>query len=445
MQLLDARAVEALGLGSQTAVLAALSGGADSTALLLELCRLSCEGVLGRITACHVHHGIRGAEADADASFCRSLCARIGVGYREARVDALSFAKENGQSLEQAARTLRYRELGRVAAEEGCGAVAAAHHRGDQAETVLLHLIRGSGLRGLCGMRKRNGDLVRPLLDVDRADILRYLEERGQAYCVDSTNAMGDAARNRVRNEVLPLLQTLNPAIVPQLCGMAERLYRDEAELSRQAAAARTETGDDRHALAALPEPLRDRVLLEMLRAGDDSYTQRDVNTLAALLTAENGTTVDLGGSRRAWVENRVIRIGTPPETEAYATALAPGGTVTTPCGRLTARWVDAAKLPCGANEAYLDADCIRGGLTVRPPMRGERFRPLGLGGGKLLSDYFGDRKVPRYRRNVPLVCDEDGVLYVAGHTIDERARVTGESRRVLHISYEEEAEHVGQ
>lgn len=445
MLLLDACAVQALELKPDTAVLAAFSGGADSTALLLELKRLSDAGALGRVTACHVHHGIRGADADADASFCKALCARIGVPFRCEYVDAPAFAKANGQSTEQAARTLRYRALRRVAAEEGCDAIAVAHHRGDQAETVLLHLIRGTGLRGLCGMRKRSGELVRPLLDTDRADILRYLGERGQPYCVDATNADGDALRNRVRNELLPWLEKQNPAIVPQLCRTADLLYADERELTRQAERAETDVGDDRYRLSRLPDAVRDRVLLKKLRACTDTYTNRDVRTLSALLTAQTGTTVDLGAGLHAWVDHERLYVGSLTAQAEYAYRLLPGDTVETPHGRLTAQWVEKAIIPCPPDEAYLDAACIRGSLTVRPPKRGERFCPFGMGGSKLLSDYLSDRKVPRYRRDVPLVCDERGVLYVAGHTTDERARVTGETETVLYIRFEEEAEHVGQ
>ena len=445
MPLLSASSLAACGITGKSAVLAAFSGGADSTALALALMGLMREGTMRSLTLAHVNHGIRGAEADHDEAFCRDFAARFSLPLSVIRVDAPLEAAQTGHSLEQAARDVRYAALRRAAAACGAEVIAVAHHRDDQAETVLLHLIRGSGLCGLCGMRARSGDIARPLLSVSRKEILTYLAEQGQDFCVDSTNASPDALRNRVRHELLPLLETMNPAIVPALCRMASHAREDEDLLSALADTAGADADGNRRSLLALPPALLNRVLLASLRAQTDTVEERDVDKLRSLLAARTGTTVPLREGLHACVDGERLTVGRLPQRAEYALPLAPGEPALTPFGRLTVRYCDSACVPCRPWEAYLDAACIKWPLTVRPYRQGERFRPLGCGGSKLLSDYFSDRKVPRYRRDLPLVCDGCGVLYVAGHTVDERAKVTEQTERVLYISYEEEPNHVGQ
>ena len=206
-------------------VLAALSGGPDSVCLLSVL--VSLRKVLGiRLHAAHVHHGLRGPEADRDEAFCRELAARMDVPFDSVRVDVRALVREQGLSEEEAARDLRYKALQGLlkkvsgsgseapAGKTGMGAgtacgghIAVAHHADDQAETILLNLLRGSGLKGLTGMQPVRGDVIRPLLETGRAEILRYLEEKGLASCLDRTNLDNDYTRNYLRNEILPRMQ----------------------------------------------------------------------------------------------------------------------------------------------------------------------------------------------------------------------------------------------
>lgn len=195
MELICPAVLRGCGLHKNSAVLAAFSGGADSTALVLELARLSRQGELGAVYAAHYHHGIRGGEAERDLAFCRALCQRLGIPFLFERGDVPAAAREKGISVESAARELRYGFLRRAAARTGAEAVALGHHREDQAETVLMHLIRGSGLRGLGGMAPQSGLYVRPLLEAGKEDILAYLAERGESFCTDSTNAGDEADR----------------------------------------------------------------------------------------------------------------------------------------------------------------------------------------------------------------------------------------------------------
>ena len=244
---------------------AAFSGGADSTALLLCLHELRQELQID-LRAVHVHHGIRGTEADRDAAFCRDFCAAHDIPFQCVYVDAPALAAKAHLSLETAARRLRYEAL-RGAAPEGV--IVTAHHAGDQAETVLFHLLRGSGLNGLCGIQPKSGRLFRPLLNAEKADILRFLEERGQSYVEDSTNLTGDSSRNRLRQEIMPLLLRENPAAVQHIVRTAALLSADEALLSGEAeqalAACRDAVTGGVSGLMQYPQPIRIRIYMKML------------------------------------------------------------------------------------------------------------------------------------------------------------------------------------
>ena len=188
--------------------LAALSGGADSVALLL----LLKEGGFN-VHAAHCNFRLRGAESDRDEAFCVELCRQQGVELHRAHFDTREYAAVHKVSIEMAARELRYRWFSQLREDIGASGVCVAHHRDDSVETVLLNLVRGTGLRGLTGIQPRNGDVLRPLLCVSRAEIEQYLTDRGQGYVTDSTNLEADVMRNKIRLQLIPLLKTLNPSV----------------------------------------------------------------------------------------------------------------------------------------------------------------------------------------------------------------------------------------
>lgn len=208
----------------QEPVVAGVSGGRDSVALLRLLVRQGC-----RVVACHVHHGIRGAAADADAAFCRALCTQLGVPYAEHRINVPELAAQTHQSLETAARTARRAALAETARAHGCRAVALAQHADDQAETVLFRLARGSaGCRGMLPVHEAQGILwLRPLLHLRRAEITAWLQTLNQPWVEDATNAVADVARNKIRLEVLP---ALNRALERDVTPVLTRSARQQAE-----------------------------------------------------------------------------------------------------------------------------------------------------------------------------------------------------------------------
>ena len=417
-------------------VLVALSGGADSVALLLGLCTLRTNGKIGRLCAAHLHHGIRAEEADADEAFARELCASLDVPFCSERVDVPALSASHGISVELAARNARYAFLERVRVRMDLDVIALGHHRDDQAETVLLHLFRGSGTDGLAGMRVRSGNLIRPLLRTGRDEILAYLRERGQTYRTDSTNLIPDATRNQIRLEVIPAIEKINPAVRRTLAETAERVGEDAAYLGMLADRALSECGTDRKKLLALDRPIRLRVLKRLLPY--DDFTRADLNRLDELLRGQTGDTATLKNGVVAWLDANGLRFD-GAQTGPYCVPLPEQGTVRFLNGTLRLRLVETADVPCGANEAYVDADRLNGKLTARTPFPGDRFTPFGMRGSRLLSDCFTDRKIPRFCRNGPVVCDEQGIVFVAGLTIDERMRVNVQTKRILHFIFEED------
>lgn len=429
----------------QHAVLVGLSGGIDSVVLLHALRSAARQGRIGALTAAHLHHGLRGAAADADEEFCRRLCGEWEIPFCSERADVRAEADSRRLSMETAARELRYDFLRRAARRFGADCIAVAHHMDDQAETVLLHLIRGSGLAGLAGMRPRNGDIVRPLLRTQRREIEAYAAENKLAYCTDETNASDVMLRNRVRHTLLPALKTLNPRVVERLSSTADLLAADEdclqalASAAAKAAMREGEDGMDRAALRSLEPSVRTRVLRQqLLLAQQGDVERRDIDRVDALLFQQAGTQIELRGGKAAWVDSRLLHVGVPPKIRTFSIPFAAPGTVHTPAGVIRSEWADFRRT-AHACEAYVDFDALPPDTAVRTRRSGDRFHPLGAPGTRKLSDVMTDRKLPGTQRDLPLLCGGAEVLWMPGYTIAERLKVTPQTKRVLHIIFEEE------
>ncbi|MEA4870030.1 MAG: tRNA lysidine(34) synthetase TilS [Christensenella sp.] len=421
-------------------VLVALSGGADSTALLLSLCECRDAGEIGGLFAAHLNHGIRGENANRDQRFCEALCARLEIPLATETIGVPAYAKAHGQSIEQAAREVRYAFLERAREAFHANVIATAHHKDDQAETLLLHLIRGSGTGGLCGMQPRNGRIIRPLLDVSREEILLSLQLRGEPFCEDETNAENGAARNRIRNELMPLLQTLNPGVASALAKTAKLVSEDEAFLRQLSEEAEREIscngGLERTKLAALAAPIGTRILRRRLMAQTGNVKESDIRRVMALSTAQTGTRIELSGGYFAWTSAELLQIGLYPEPEEYEVPFVQDGETVTPYGVLRANRADGWQRPKDGSEAYLDAGALPKDLVVRSRRNADRFFPLGAPGERKLSDVFTDRKIPKEERWLPLLCAGDQVYYAVGLGVSERARITPNTREILHIIF---------
>lgn len=445
MRLLSETMLRDCGVRSTDTVLVGLSGGADSVALTHALCRLRDEGGIFSVYAAHFNHGIRGEAADEDEAFCRALCKALSVELLVERADVVAVAAQERQSLELAARTLRYAFLRKAAKLVGADCIMTAHHRDDQAETLLLHLLRGAGTGGLAGMRARNGDLARPLLSVSRRQIEAYLAENGLLHREDATNASLEQTRNRIRHELLPLLETFNPNAAQSLCKTARLCAQDDAFLNQLADQALQSAagggGFDRARLACQPPSVRARAVRRMLWPSD-SVTEADIRRVTELLCAQTGTVIELSGGRSAWVDSGRVYLGRYPKRREYEVAFVSDGVTALPGGgRLIARGAEAFVAPQSGEEAYLDTLRLPEGLVVRTRRAGDRFFPFGAPGERKLKDYLIDKKVPRQARDLPLLAAGNEVFWVVGHTVSQRAAVRADTKQILHIQFEEETQ----
>jgi tRNA(Ile)-lysidine synthase len=382
-------------------LLVLLSGGRDSVCLLDLAARISPD-----VRALHVDYGLH---EPSDAPFCAELCERLGVPLEIVR------AGEPEGNVQAWARELRYAEARRRG-----GTIATGHTSSDQAETVLYRLAASPGRRALLGMRDREGDVVRPLLRVSRAETTAYCEQRGLAYRDDPTNATPMYARNRAR----AALAALHPAAEANVLRTLE-LLRDEAEVLE--ALVGEALTDDQAALRAMPPALA-RLCLRQL-AGDEAAAATRADELLVLGGGRGSASLDLGGGLRAVAEYGRLRFerGDPPPPPPAAALAVPGRVA----------WGEG-ELRCEeAADGALDLEALSAPLEVRAWRPGDRMRPLGLGGSRSLQDLFTDRKVPRAQRaRVPVVLSGGEIAWVAGVATGEAFGATEATRRRARLAW---------
>jgi tRNA(Ile)-lysidine synthase len=432
-------------------VLVAVSGGPDSVALLHILRTLERQGELVVAGIGHFNHQLRGSEADTDERFCRDLATAEDVPIVVGRAGVAELAREQRRSIEDAARSARYEFLD-AAAEQLCAdVIAVGHSRDDQAETFLLRLIRGSGARGLAGIRPRTRNVVRPLLEIDRADLRDYAEQQGLGFREDSSNADIRIPRNRVRLELIPLLEEYSPAISSILSREAALAREDEEYLQRSAIDLAGSIVLDREqgaeidaaALRALPPALASRVARLALeaRAAGRFIGFQHIDGLLELAEALDGASAMLPGQIATRRGDRIVfgSAAEVPFSNSFRFPLSIPGEVALPGWAVSAERVeDASGLespPARGGTAVVAADPLLYPLAVRTRRRGDRFRPLGMGGrGRKLQDFFVDRKVERSERDhLPLVVDrDDRIVWVVGQSVAEDFRITQPRRGVI-------------
>lgn len=435
-------------------IIVALSGGADSTALLDLLSRLP--GLAPRLVAAHLNHCLRGPESDRDEEFVRSLAARYCIPLECRRVKVKEFALEERLNLEDAGRRARIAFLDELRHSWHATAVALAHHADDQAETVLMRLLRGAGPAGLAGMPYRNGrGFIRPLLGISRAELVAHLTERGMTWREDASNRDTAFLRNRIRHELLPLLEQYNPAIRERLAATAAVLS-DEHRLLNQLAeefADRTCIADGDGfscAVAPLseqPPALRRRffrLLLERLAGNLDHFSNRHVAAMERLLDSPNPhAALNLPQEiavRREYGTLLLRRAAAPSAPAAGELVIAEAGHYPLPCGAsLTLTPVPAAAPtePLPPDTALIDADRAPFPWRVRTFRNGDRLVPFGMDGSKKVKELFIDAKVPRSeRRNIPLLLCGDTLLWVCGLRASQLARLDAASTRAIKVVF---------
>ncbi|MBR5381830.1 MAG: tRNA lysidine(34) synthetase TilS [Oscillospiraceae bacterium] len=423
-------------------VLAAVSGGADSVCLLLILAAVSKERGLV-LSAGHFNHCLRGEESDGDEAFVKALCERLGVPFLAGRGDVRAEAEKTGESLEEAARRLRYAFLEEAAA----GArIATAHTASDNAETVLLNLTRGAGTRGLAGIPPVRGDIIRPMLTLTRTEAEAYLREKGQTYREDSTNASDDYTRNLLRHRVLPVLREINPALDTLALGSSRLLRADDEYLTAEARRFLAENARDGRVeaskLAALPFAVSSRAVRELGGAG---LSLAHVESVLALARGDDPSAETHIPRMKVYREyGDLVFSRREKDRPTFAPAvLEPGKTVVLETGTrvFCEKRPFSAKINKSFNSFIFKSENVCGTITIRPRLPGDRFTPE-KGCGKTLKKLFIEKKIPAaVREAVPVVADERGILAVAGVGQTQRGE-PGEGDEILWIGTEEGVQH---
>lgn len=437
-------------LRSGDLTLVAVSGGPDSVAMLHGLYKLSSELNISLHIA-HLNHMIRGEESNIDEAFVRNLAHIYELPVTTKRVDVPAMRGELCMGEEETARLARYRFLQDTATELGAQRIATGHNADDRAESVLLNIIRGCGIDGLASIKPINDNIIRPLIETTREDIEHYIAANALPYRVDATNLDTTYARNRIRHELLPLLQDkYNPRIKEALLRLADiaaeqsDMVQTLGEGARQAVL--REGILDAGLLADLPLALQAQVIRDEIRRvkGDlvDVTHEQVQDVIEGLRFAEDFTvnlpTGDLFVTRKGDLL-RVWRREEPVSIEPFECAILMDGETRIEATGLTLKCeiVDnpqPAKLPL--NEALIDLDSITGKLTARNPRPGDRIVPMGMAGSKKLQDVFVDKKVPKEQRaRAVVVCDEEKILWVAGVVASGLGKVRPISRRAVHIT----------
>lgn len=440
-------------------ILVAISGGPDSIALLSILHHFRSGWKL-TLSAVHCNYGLRGGESDGDQKFVEAFCQGLGVPLHVRRVEVHTGRRK--ASLQAEARDLRYRVMQEIAETCGADRIAIGHTADDQAETVLLWMLRGAGLAGLSGMPAfRDNKIIRPLYDIKREQVLVYLRTAGLSFREDSSNFQPHYLRNRVRREVIPTLNRLVPSSVDALCRLADICREDDRSLDDQVKALSSsavkrgsagEWGIDRRFLLELPYAFQRRCIRNLFRQNDGRFRAPSIRTIDRIirlaLKSGSGSSLDVKGGRVV-IDDRRLRF-VPLQAEEMSHIGQPHGRcqeVLSVPGEITwsgtgqrlqvqqqAHIQSGGAALFGKNRILVDADRVSQPLMVRNWLPGDRFHPAGMGGhSKKLQDFFTDLKIPVAARSlIPLVVAPEGILWIVGYRQDDRWTPTAATKRCL-------------
>lgn len=438
-------------------IIVAISGGPDSVCLLHALCQLREEYNL-ELYGAHLNHNFRGIEAQIDAQYVSNLCEDLNVLCFIKSMDVPQYATEHGLSPEEAGRVLRYEFFEEVAERVGATKIAVAHNENDQAETVLMRLIRGTGLQGLTAIHINRGKIIRPLLNVDRNSIEEYCEIHNLAPRIDKTNLEAIYHRNKIRLELIPYLEeNYNPSIMDNLVRTAEILKNDFDFIEESAREVYNNLvnsqGEYRlelplEGIQNLHNALQSRVIrlaAEQLLGRQEVLEYKHVqNVLDLVQKGATGKKITLPMGLVAKINYKNLCFTTEEEEDRvfYYELPTEGSLVLEEAGgTFTMRIVERGEIREISRDKYrkcFDYDEVKNALNVRNRQDGDRFYPLGLTGSKKLKDFFIDYKINRDERDkIPLVCDGDEIMWVVGLRISEKYKITDKTTRILEIVFE--------
>ncbi len=443
-------------LSPDSRILVAVSGGMDSMVLLHLFETLASEWNLQLVVA-HIHHGIRGDEANRDAVGVEDYCRKRNLLCYRIDRDVPAFCRAQKLGLEQGARMVRYGELQHLAEEIRAQSVALAHHADDQAETVLLNLLRGTGMRGLSGMQVHRGIFVRPLLAFSKSELREYAQINDLLFFYDSSNQDTTLRRNRIRNELIPLLQEdYNPAIVSQLNQLASTMNESEVFLRHQAQTMLStcikEQDEDKIILDIVPYLTYFKILKKYILCSAIALLTGQLKMLSSQEWQKYFRMLQKRSSSKALIvfKNISVRISpteivitTPYRRKPRQIAISPRPGVYELWGGYLIEII-----PCQVsleqimknkdqNLCFVDAERIVEPLFVRPVKSGDVFHPIGLQGKKKIADYFIDSKIPHSRRSqIPILVCQTGIIWICGYRMDDRFKVLPASNHILLVKF---------
>ena len=416
-------------------VLVGVSGGADSIALLTLLVELGYSCIVAH---CNFH--LRGEESVRDEQFTKAYAEKLNLPFLKVDFDTDGYAQANHLSIEMAARELRYRWFEKQRVSAGAQAIAVAHHQDDQVETLLMNLVRGTGIRGMRGIRPKNGFIVRPLLAVNRDDIQVWLSKRQISFVTDSTNLSDIYTRNFFRLRVLPLLEEINPSVKKAIAHTANHLSEVETIYSQVVEEAKKSVLRNEHSLSIIElmhYPAPHTILYEILK--DYGFSSSVVNSIYLSLNKESGKI--FYSSTYRLIKDRSYLLLSPlsENTDLEYTLDLKNTTNSLPIELSFEEFVITEEFHLQKNPciAYFDYDKLKYPLTLRKWRMADWFVPFGMKGRKKVSDYFSDKKFSRLdKERTWLLCSGESIIWIVGERSDNRFRLDKTTKKVLVVKF---------
>jgi tRNA(Ile)-lysidine synthase len=424
--------------------LVALSGGADSVSLLLVLKKLGY-----RVEACHCNFHLRGEESIRDEKFCEQLCMSENIPFHHVHFDTKSYSELHHVSIEMAARNLRYSYFESLRKDLNADAICVAHHQEDSVETIIINLIRGTGIKGLRGILPKNGNIIRPLLGVNRSEIEEYLSTLNQEFVIDRTNLIDDVVRNKIRLNIIPLLEQINPRVKDNIFKTSTYLddvyqiaegviedyisHRDDIGLLRKGSQSYGSVGFK--SILGFPKP--QLLLYHILKEfGFNSIVSEEVlrniqqNVIGRIWYSK---------THEVLIDRDVLLIEPIEHTVLNPIKIPEGGTYVYNGHKFKFSVLNIESdfnLAKENDHITIDFSHLSWPLIIRPIKNSDRFVPFGMKGSKLVSDYLTDRKVSLFdkRRQLVLTDKEDQIIWLVGHRIADRYKVNKDTKSVLDV-----------
>jgi len=429
-------------------IVVAVSGGVDSVVMFDLLASWKTAWDL-TIAAAHVNHGLRGEESDMDEQFVRGLAGSYGIDCHVERVDTSRESRHRKLSIQEAARNLRYAFLADLRVALGYTSIATAHNADDNAETILLNLIRGAGVQGMAGIPRVRADVhaIRPLLGVSRLEILAYAKEKHLAYRTDSSNAKEEYTRNFLRHSVIPLLEdNVNPGIIATLNRTSDVFRSLNDYLLEEAGRALPEIAQKRNneVIIDIPNLARKRLFLQeycvlvlMRECSGREVDFASVKTMLRLTEAETGSSFAFGRGFVAVRDRNRLVLRRDSQATPFSYRIEPNKSYEFEDFSFASAATESYEHAGDRTVEYVDADRIGPSLILRNWVEGDWFYPLGMKGKKKLSDFFVDVKIPVFeKQSIPVLETDGAIVWVCGQRIDERFKVGPATKHVLRLEY---------